>query len=1031
MNKKWLVYTLKVIFFCLFMSATASQSPSLDSDSVASSDGISSIESGLEQEVLITDVVIAEKKMAALRAQAILILEKLKNVQALLQIDPSDEAARLLVGNLAYQLSTLKEEAKKIDADLGQDLQEITLIMKALPKKPKTVKVGKPLTVPSDSGKITISQIPVLRLQTNSFGNQAQLSHHGEPLKKHVAGLLTYFPYEVSPARGVILSSNGWLKKQWEMVEKNGNQDHLIKKLFNGLDGQIVKTHLGGNPAMGLSPEIIGQLVRIISIDTALLLQLDDAFFKNWHISYMNIPMPEKQRQLKNYKDYFKKEANRFLKILAAATENGKQEAIDALLCYLMMEREDAGVIVAGYARGLAIEYVPVYFTDRDYDEAKNNVCHNRLTAKSVERHLEQLLFFVNAQAGLDKYITYDLGSNVTYQGIIFPACKEIVLRQIINLIFYNPKIDQLDVQMLPKKLQGTLSEGLREFISMHGDKAAPDKEAMKNFLNLIEGRGKEGICYKGGIYEITGEIGNATTVLKILFGIQQELPGSASEQFEQLLHLLFDDEKRAITVTTGLQGWNFSLDCGGDFRSGIIFWSGQHAYLDLLDNDAIRKGSLLFNLYLASACTGTFLPGMRHMGLPYLLKHLIDDSLLTTKADFTVFFDNNTSQFTKKIPEVFNDDEAGWFTFFMECSEEIASNIMQAICEIDFVKQYTIGFFGGAISAAIEKRDFGKVNNFMAQGLRPIKFFIDNLSLSDFSADQKRALISTLIERASDESFNEGIVDILPYLKTVSLLETKDDFIAFFKNNRNRFGDKFSDHSMATAWRAFFWNYGLSDEEITDVADAAIETGITEDWLWNLFIDKSNANVVRKLIDQQVVLSRKHLIMILKSFFSEEKKIELVKNMLDRGLDHTGLVEDCVAADVKNFDSLKENGVDLNCANSDGLTPLMVAAYQRKADVFKGLVSAGADLEVCNSNGKRVHDVLLEGVEKSKELLDVLKNRETFKVHALEYASLKKLLEMMKVIVERPDTEKQELEAVYNQLIDLQSQAETRRWDD
>lgn len=767
MNKKWLIYTLKVISFCVFMSATASQSPSID-------------------------VLIAEEQMDSLRKQILPIFEELKSAQALLQSDPSDEAVRGVIGKLVRKFNIIKAKAEETGVDIDQEEKVIASILGDLPKKPKNIKMEQPVPVLLESQKISVTSLPPLALKSNTFGYQEQLPHEGQPFKKHVAGLLTYFPYQVSPARGIIVSSNGSLKKEWDIVGKSGNENPLMKKMFNSLDDQIVKTHLGGNPVMGLSPKIIGQLVHIIYTDPALLLQLDEAFFQNWHASYMAMPMPEANRQLKNYKDHFKKEAKDFLKILqqSLVTENGKQDAIDLLLSYMMMSVEDAGIVVTEYAKGLSIEYVPVYFTDQDYEEAKKNVLGNRLTEETIKPYLEQLIFFTGLLVGLRKYISCTT-EYVTYKGNTFPMCKEVALRKLLSLILYNPETGRLDLQMLPEAVQKTVSQELKQFFAKYGDRAASEEEVMQAFLDLIENKLGRGIVYADKTYEITGEIDSGIAVLRMLFGIEDELKGSASEQFEQLLHLLFDSGKRSVKFDEDDDDGAFEREnnlyqksdwkCIISFGKGhaddddnanaikmVIHWSDEHGSLDVvtLHND-IQAAASIHNLYVGGKVLNAFLLGSSDKSLPCMLHYLVAESILTTKEDFVLFFTEYRSQFGKNIPETFNDSEVDWQFFFKDCSKQVFVNVVQAAIEMGLDKKASEdGVLRSAFLHALRNRDFDLMS-IVCDYCNPPNYFFSEICASDFSEDQKKELIKKLFVGGL---FSDCIAYILHVLNAQSI---------------------------------------------------------------------------------------------------------------------------------------------------------------------------------------------------------------------------------------------------------------------
>lgn len=1003
MNRKWLVYAFKAIAFCLFSFVQASQSPSLDSDSGASSDGISSIESGLEQELLLADAVVAEEQMAALRGQTLLILEKLENAAALLQSDPSDEAVRDTIGKLVRKFNTIKAEAKKIDFDLGQDAKVIASTLGNLPKKPKNIKMEQPVSVLVESQTMSVTPLPTLALKFNTFGDQAQLPHEGQPFKKHVAGLLTYFPYQVSPARGIILSSNGSLKKEWDIVGKSGNENHLMKKMFNSLDGQVVKTHLGSNPVMGLSPEIIGQLVRIISTDAALLLQLDDPFFNSWHESYMSTLMPENQRFLKDNKK-FKDKARIFLKALAhhVVTENGKQEAIDLLLSYLVMETEDRGVVAAGYAKGLGIEYVPVYFTDQDYEEAKKNVLDDRLTEETIKPYLEQLIFLTGLQVGLRKYITCTTGY-VTYQGNTFPMCKEATLRRLVSVILYNPETGRLDLQMLPAAAQKTVSQELKQFVAKYGDRAASDEEVMQAFLDLIENKLGRGIVYEHETYEIMGEIDSGIAVLRMLFGIKDELKGSDSEQFEQLLHLLFDNGKRSFKLDDDDDDGAFERENNLDQKSEwkciissgeahadddddadaikmLIDWSGGHGSLDVTLHDDVQAAASTHSLYVGGRVLDVFLLGSSDTPLPRMLHYLVGESILSAKEDFVRFFTEYSSQFGKKIPEIFSDIEDDWEFFFENCSQQVCANVVQAAIAMGLDKDANKeGILREAFRPGMKNRDFDLISTICDYGLNPPPYFFMDICASDFSEDQKKELIKKLFEGGL---FRDDIAHIFYFLDAQSLrllpegqfgidrADSKGNTLIMLAVSDNEKG----------AWDKF--NLLL---EVGAKLDAKNVDGET---IGDLFL--KNITSMDERLKQPITPEEYHSWDGLKYTFDRVLSYRYsIDRIPDDKMDPVekerlkNAYQKC-AQDYEEFkkknSALMAGVSDINAAaDSKRNTALMLAVSFYDRDTFKLLVEAGAQLDVTNNEGQTVYDILLQNIKDMEKVFTTSPTKEEF----------------------------------------------------
>lgn len=621
------------------------------------------------------------------------IIETLQESAKILQSDPTNSAAKTSINNFSKKLDGLKKKIEKIEIDDAQrkiveeGIQSAQKIVdefgSAAKSKAADVK-SKKLRSVTEPTKISSADIPSLpaALKPNTFGDQEQLPHQGETIKKQVAGLLTAFPYELSPARGMIDIANGSLEKKYDVARQSGDKNSLITKLFYTLDGQIAQTHQGGNFAMSLSPEIIGQLIRIITTDPTMLLQLDEDFLKNWHASYLAAPMPEEQRQLKNPK-YFKDEAKDFLKSLKdqIKDEASKQKAIDLLLSYMVMDIQDAGIVAADYAKGLGIEFKPVYYTDEDYKKIGSILLNSSFTDDGIKKILEQCIFFFTNANGIEKYVNLNI-QILVYEGKTFTSCKETVLRQLTNLILYNPKTESLDLNMLPETIQQSISPEFKEFILIHGKKIGDNKEAMQAFVDLIENKSSEGIQYKNGNYELTGDIENAVIILKMLFGIKANKEGLPIEQFKSILETLFTTKERNITFTVNAIGnLNFEILSKNFATKGALDWGPQHGSLSVQVDKGLDKQSIQ-KLFLAGKLLNKFLIKISP-DLDNALQEVV--YALKTEHDYVTFFRNYADYCGQKIAEIFNKDvfKNRLVAFINQGKIETAINITKAMNDL------------------------------------------------------------------------------------------------------------------------------------------------------------------------------------------------------------------------------------------------------------------------------------------------------------------------------------------------------------
>ena len=607
----------------------------------------------------------------------------------------------------------------------------------------------------------------------------------------------------------MILSSNGWLKKKWKSFEQTGVSNPLMEKLFYYRDGQVLKTHLGHNAVMGLSPEITGYLVRILMTDPVLLLRLDDSFFEKWHASYMNTPMREENRQLKKISS-FKKDAKAFLTILYNYVhEFGKtNETIDLLLSHMMMEIDDAKVVTEAYAQGLGIECTVTYYTDKDYKEAYTLVSNNFLEPGTIRPLFELIYLASSLETGLRSYLSCDT-DYVMYREKYFAACKEVVIRKIVSLALYNGETHQLDIKMLPESLQKTVSCELKEFVDFYGSKF-PDDEAYKAaFLELIENKKEHGIEYANDIYEITGSIDNCIAILKMLFGIEDAGGGSSSEQFFKVLHLLFDTDKRFIVSQKQEEQdcWNFTLSYFDDDTKSIqvsIEWDASgHADMEVTLPDDSCAEKFLNNLYYASEYLELFLLGMYSITLPEMLYYLQERKLLQTKEEFVHFFLTYSSAYGKKSTEIFEGNNIEWGFFFEYARDRncISVAAFEAAIETGLKKEAKLGGFTDAVFGFFcNEGDFDGVQKVLNWVIGvPSNWFWD-IVYSNLSSVEKKEAIKKIFEEnlvrisAADmlSYVHKDSIDLLP-VNEFGLNRCDDDgnsliMLAFLKNKFLRF---------------------------------------------------------------------------------------------------------------------------------------------------------------------------------------------------------------------------------------------------
>ena len=647
---------------------------------------------------------------------------------------------------------------------------------------------------------LTVEQaLPKLKVTESQLSEQDEPEHLGQKLND-LCGLVRAFPELVNPGiRGEITIDNGRLTQLYEKAQDGD----LVRRLFNriGLNAPVVLSNSPVNPARGMSASLIAQLVRMTedpkTEDQKLVLLtklaspggeklLEDAsveeFFKDWYTSFKSTFGPKDEINVKEGKaeknafDLFRKDAREFLRTLLAHASKDAQGARDRLLMYLelRMRAGDREKMLQEYARGLQIPFSPLdsHYSEEDFRKLKAFFTTTRLTAQTIENHLDEILFYVRMSNNylVKRRLYFDSFQKLTYEGKTFTGCKENTIRTIMNIILYNPDTGHLDLNMLPDDpphyVRRNVPAPLREFVEKYGnlDKRSPEAEAA--YLALVEN--KPGIIYSDpqtGNHELSGEIGNGATVLRLLFGIpEREMETSEGktltpqEQMEKIFEILSYKGERELSVADMAEGYGittFKLTLSTPSKFSVaanIAWTSAHGSVDFLGFDAVINDVVINNLFLAGEALDQFVLGAYKVSLSGMVEQLIKAGSLVTEKQFLDFFKKYSSAFDLPLLQAF-DRGLFWSKVFVDLPQNIFENVINAALKVGYSLSMgrKISESGLRFTALVSAVDSVSKLAFLCESGLPVSEEMVKMVLSKMSKnialDERVAIVKTLFK--------------------------------------------------------------------------------------------------------------------------------------------------------------------------------------------------------------------------------------------------------------------------------------------
>lgn len=285
--------------------------------------------------------------------------------------------------------------------------------------------------------------------------------------------------------------------------------------------------------------------------------QNDDTFIEQWYQKYVTfqdqINQPFSQVS-------FTKKARQFLKNFRAAAQTVKPEQVSSVLLSVLFKNARDKKDLQEFATCYGVMLPEENYTKADFIEFEKRIREGEVPSSNLSslENLEQCSYWLLKNEEYNSgELVYDTkllrvpGISLGYKGQPLRAlCVEETIRTFLNTLLYNPITKQLDISLLPQKVQSSCNQDLLQFIEKYKTFERSDlidKQSAQDFLNLVSN--KLGITYYNGKnYELASSLDNTLNLLKDLFG----LPAITS--YQELAEVLSTDT-RTITFVSDSNG--------------------------------------------------------------------------------------------------------------------------------------------------------------------------------------------------------------------------------------------------------------------------------------------------------------------------------------------------------------------------------------------------------------------------------------------------------------------------------------------
>jgi ankyrin repeat protein len=309
--------------------------------------------------------------------------------------------------------------------------------------------------------------------------------------------------FNYSPLLGAASDLNRTLSRELK-------ESKLAQSFFNQLPEEpVCYTVLPFKPAVSLTPKLLGELIALHTSGNLYKPEFfESEMFKEWHALHNG------SHNKKDFKYQVKKQ------LLSLMQHESDQKKVYEMLLAAVYFKADTADDLRVFLK--ASEVVMATSDEPSKDK------------ELMEQYADTFLTLTAAKKDVSFLQAEEIREMAGY-------CSEKALWSVLNLIFYNPEKETLDLTMVPVEIQKSCLPQFVTFIATYSNPKVPKfyQSAYKDFLKLVHGI--QEVKYLRGTVEIPGERSETLKILNYLFGTK-------TTTYQELAKRILSSEQRMIT---------------------------------------------------------------------------------------------------------------------------------------------------------------------------------------------------------------------------------------------------------------------------------------------------------------------------------------------------------------------------------------------------------------------------------------------------------------------------------------------------